>query len=90
MCRKESWGASAAPKKTHSTQRGQQPRMHGPVLAYSVVHAYFEKDIVVYLYVYVVYIYKWYIYTIYIPNMPFPVVARLKFIGTCVGAVYSI
>src|SRR6218665_1579088 len=32
MCQNESWGAIFAPKETHSTQRGQPPRMHGPGL----------------------------------------------------------
>jgi len=30
MCQKESGGAIVAAKEAHSTQRGQQPRMHGP------------------------------------------------------------
>jgi len=30
MGQKESWVAIVAPKKAHSTQRGQPPRMHGP------------------------------------------------------------
>src|SRR6218665_2322548 len=32
MRQKESWGAIFATEETHSTQRGQPPRMHGPGL----------------------------------------------------------